>query len=68
MVTERKGGIKVTAANQSAENGHMLIDGNDIALFKIAFDVSVYPLRIASVASQVYTCWLFLPWYRWEIF
>ena len=28
---------KVTAANQSAENGHMLIDGNDIALFKIAF-------------------------------
>ena len=37
MVTERKGGIKVTAANQSAENGHMLIDGNDIALFKIAF-------------------------------
>ena len=22
--------------------------------------VSVYPLRIASVASQVYTCWLFL--------
>ena len=37
MVTERKGGIKGTAANQSAENGHMLIDGNDIALFKIAF-------------------------------
>lgn len=37
MVTERKGGIKVTAANQSTENGHMLIDGNDIALFKIAF-------------------------------
>lgn len=37
MVTERKGGIKVTAANQSAENGHMFIDGNDIALFKIAF-------------------------------
>ena len=30
--------------------------------------VSVYPLRIVSVVSQVYTCWLFLPWYRWEIF
>ena len=30
--------------------------------------VSVYQLRIASVASQVYTCWLFLPWYRWGIF
>ena len=30
--------------------------------------VLVYQLRIASVASQVYTCWLFLPWYRWEIF
>ena len=36
-VVDTKGGIKVTAANQSAENGHMLIDGNDIALFKIAF-------------------------------
>ncbi len=37
MVTERQGGIQVAAADQRAEDGHMLIDGNDVALFEVAF-------------------------------
>lgn len=52
MVTERKGGIKVTAANQSAENGHMLIDGNDIALFKIAFVPLIVKMKMTEMISK----------------
>ena len=37
MVTQRQSGIQVAAANQRAEDGHMLIDGNDVALLKVAF-------------------------------
>ena len=36
MVTKRQGGIQVAAADQRAEDGHMLIDGNDVALFEVA--------------------------------
>ena len=47
MVTKRQGGIQVAAADQRAEDGHMLIDGNDVALF----EVDLIPL-IVEVENQ----------------
>lgn len=37
MVTQRQGGIEVATADQGAENGHVLVYRDDVALFEIAF-------------------------------
>ena len=36
MVTEREGGIQVAATYQRAEDGHVLINGNDVTLLEVA--------------------------------
>lgn len=37
VVTQRQVGVQIAAADEGAEDGHMFINGDDIALFKIAF-------------------------------
>lgn len=37
MVAQRTCGIKIAAAKQGAEDGHMFINGDDIALLQVTF-------------------------------
>ena len=36
VVTQRQVGVQIAAADEGAEDGHMFINGDDIALFKVA--------------------------------
>ena len=36
VVTQRQVGVQIAAADEGAEDGHMFINGDDIALLKIA--------------------------------
>jgi hypothetical protein len=52
VVTQRQVGIQIAAAEQGAEDGHMFINGDDIALFQVTFIPLIVKWKITEMISS----------------